>query len=153
MYDFFNFIARRIKGNYVYYKWTKDRFDESNVAIYRRIEPLGFKNSFIEYEYGKEASEMTSVIENNSKDYNPNPNIDYDAIASFETPQMTEEDLAYSEMYRESLSEDALRQACEDIYGTPLEEFQGSENDITSIQPNMDYKDENGDNICGATTI
>ena len=153
VYDFFNFIARRIKGNYVYYKLTEDRIDESNVAIYRRIEPLGFKNSFIEYEYGKEASEMTSVIEKNSKDYNPNSNIDYDAIASFETPQMTEEDLAYSEMYRESLSEDALRQACEDIYGTPFEESQGSENDITSIQPNMDYKDENGDNICGATTL
>lgn len=153
VYDFFNFIARRIRGNYVYYKLTTDRVNKSNVAVYRRIEPLGFKNSFIEYEYGKEASEMTSVIEKNSKDYNPNPNIDYDAIASFETPQMTEEDLAYSEMYRESLSADALRQAYEDIYGTPLEESQGSENDITSIQPNMDYKDENGDNICGATTI
>lgn len=153
VYDFFDFIARRIRGNYVYYKLTTDRVDESNVAVYRRIEPLGSKNSFIEYEYGKEASEMTSVIEKNSKDYNPNPNIDYDAFASFETPQMTEEDLAYSEMYREAFSEDALRQAYADTYGAPLEVSQGSENDITSIQPNVDYKDENGDNICGATTL
>ena len=153
VYDFFDFIARRIRGNYVYYRLTIDRVDESNVAVYRRIEPLGFRNSFIEYEYGKEASEMTSVIEKNSKNYNPNPNIDYDAIASFETPQMTEEDLAYSEMYRESFSEDALRQAYGDIYGAPLEVSQGSENDVTSIQPNVDYKDENGDNICGATTL
>ena len=151
VYDFFDFIARRIGGNYVYYRLTTDRVDESNVAVYRRIEPLGFRNSFIEYEYGKEASEITSVIEKNSKNYNPN--IDYEAFASFETPQMTEEDLAYSEMYREAFSEDALRQAYGDIYGAPLEVPQGSENDITSIQPNVDYKDENGDNICGATTL
>ena len=153
VYDFFDFIARRIGGNYVYYRLTTDRVDESNVAVYRRIEPLGFRNSFIEYEYGKEASEITSVIEKNNKDYNPNPNIDYEAFASFETPQMTEEDLAYSEMYREAFSKDALRQAYGDIYGAPLEVPQGSENDITSIQPNVDYKDENGDNICGATTL
>lgn len=153
VYDFFDFIARRNRGNYVYYRLTTDRVDESNVAVYRRIEPLGFRNSFIEYEYGKEASEMTSVIEKNSKDYNPNPNIDYEAFASYETPQMTEEDLAYSEMYREAFSEDALRQAYGDIYGAPLEMPQGSENDVTSIQPNVDYKDENGDNICGATTL
>lgn len=153
VYDFFDFIARRNRGNYVYYRLTTDRVDESNVAVYRRIEPLGFRNSFIEYEYGKEASEMTSVIEKNSKDYNPNPNVDYEAFASFETPQMTEEDLAYSEMYREAFSEDALRQAYGDIYGAPLEMPQGSENDVTSIQPNVGYKDENGDNICGATTL
>lgn len=153
VYDFFDFIARRNRGNYVYYRLTTDRVDESNVAVYRRIEPLGFRNSFIEYEYGKEASEMTSVIEKNSKDYNPNPNVDYEAFASFETPQMTEEDLAYSEIYREAFSEDALRQAYGDIYGAPLEMPQGSENDVTSIQPNVDYKDENGDNICGATTL
>lgn len=153
IYDFFDFIARRNKGNYVYYKLTTGRVNESNVAVYRRIEPLGFRNSFIEYEYGKEASEMTSVIEKNSKDYNPNSNVDYEAFASFETPQMTEEDLAYSEMYREAFSEDALRQAYNDIYGTPLKMPQGSENDVTSIQPNVDYRDENGDKICGATTL
>lgn len=153
VYDFFDFIARRNRGNYVYYRLTTDRVDESNVAVYRRIEPLGFRNSFIEYEYGKEASEMTSVIEKNSKDYNPNPNVDYEAFVSFEPPQMTEEDLAYSEMYREAFSEDALRQAYGDIYGALLEMPQGSENDVTSIQPNVDYKDENGDNICGATTL
>ena len=153
IYDFFDFIARRNKGNYVYYRLTTDRADEGNVAVYRRIEPLGFNNSFLEYEYGKEASEMTSVIKKNSKDYNPNPNVDYEAFASFETPQMTEEDLAYSEMHREAYSKDALEQAYGNIYGTPLEKTQDSENDVTSIQPNVDYKDENGDNICGATTF
>lgn len=152
VYDFFDFIARRNKGNYIYYRLTADRVEESNVAVYRRIEPLGFKNSFIEYEYGKEASEMTSVIDKNKKGYNPNAVID-EAVTSYETPQMTEEDLAYSEMYREAFSEDALRQAYEDIYGSSLEIPSGSENDVTSIQPNVDYRDENGDSICGATNL
>ena len=156
-YEFFDFIARRNKGNYVYYKLTTDRVAGSNVAVYRRIEPLGFKNSFLEYEYGKEASEITSVIKKNNKknnkNYNPNPNADYEAFASFETPKLTEEDLSYPKMYREEYSEDALEQAHGIIYGTPLEKTQDSENDVTSIQPNIDYKDENGDNICGTTTL
>ena len=156
-YEFFDFIARRNKGDYVYYKLTTDRVAGSNVAVYRRIEPLGFKNSFLEYEYGKEASEITSVIKKNNKknnkNYNPNPNADYEAFASFETPKLTEEDLSYPKMYREEYSEDALEQAHGIIYGTPLEKTQDSENDVTSIQPNVDYKDENGDNICGATTL
>lgn len=153
VYEFFDFIARRNRGNYVYYRLTTDRVDESNVAVYRRIEPLGFRNSFIEYEYGREASEMTSVIEKNSKDYNPYATADFEAYASYETPQMTEDDLAYSEVYRESFTEDALRQAYEEIYGdvfgTPAE----SDNDITSMEPNTEFVDENGNTICGATTL
>lgn len=150
VYDFFNFIARRTRGNYVYYRLTTDRVDEANVAVYRRIEPLGFRNSFIEYEYGKEASAMTSVIEKNSKDYNPNAANERDFL-SYETPQMTEEDSVYSEIYREAFSSEALNQAYGAVYGAPLEKASGAENDVTSIQPNVDYKDENGDSICGIT--
>lgn len=152
MYDFFDFIARRNKGGYIYYRLTTDRVDESNVAVYRRIEPLGFRNSFIEYEYGKEVSEVTSVIEKNKKDYNPDVVIN-EAFTSYDTSQMTEEDLIDYNIYRESLSEDALKQAYESVYGTPLEVPRGSEDNVTSIQPNVDYRDENGDSICGATNL
>lgn len=151
VYDFFDFIARRTRGNYVYYRLTTDRVDEANVAVYRRIEPLGFRNSFIEYEYGKEASAMTSVIEKNSKNYNPNAIVERD-FASYETPQMTEEDSTYSEIYREAFSAEALNQAYGAIYGAPLNNAPSAENDITSIQPNVDFKDENGDSICGVIT-
>lgn len=150
VYVFFDFIARRTRGNYVYYRLTTDRIDEDNVAVYRRIEPLGFRNSFIEYEYGKEASAMTSVIEKNSKDYNPNAANEGDFL-SYETPQMTEEDSVYSEIYREAFSSEALNQAYSAVYGAPLEKASGAENDVTSIQPNINYKDENGDSICGIT--
>lgn len=152
VYDFFDFIARRNKGGYIYYRLTTDRVDEPNVAVYRRIEPLGFRNSFIEYEYGKEASEVISAIERNKKDYNPGATID-ETFASYDTPQMTEEDLINYDIYRESFSVDTLNQAYESVYGTPLEIPQGPENDVTSIQPNVEYKDENGDSICGATNL
>lgn len=66
---------------------------------------------------------------------------------------MTEEDLANYDIYRESFSEDTLNQAYESVYGTPLEIPQGPENDVTSIQPNVEYKDGNGDSICGATNL
>ena len=96
---------------------------------------------------------MTSVIEKNSKDYNPYAATDFEAYASYETPQMTEDDLVYSEAYRESFTEDALRQAYGEIYGdvfgTPAE----SDNDITSMEPNTEFVDENGNTICGATTL
>lgn len=93
---------------------------------------------------------MTSVIEKNSKDYNPNAANERDFL-SYETPQMTEEDSVYSEIYREAFSSEALSQAYGAVYGTPLDKASGAENDVTSIQPNVDYKDENGDSICGIT--
>ena len=153
VYEFFDFIARRNKGNYIYYRLTTDRVDESNVAVYRRIEPLGFRNSFIEYEYGREVSEMTSVIEKNSKDYNPHAASYFEAHTSYETPQITEDDLAYSDVYRESFTEDVLRQSYGEIYGdyfgTPLK----LDNDIMAIEPNTEFVDDNGNKICGATTL
>ena len=52
-YDFFKYIGRRIRGSYVYYKLSSVGTEQTNVATYERIEPLGFRNSFIEYEYGR----------------------------------------------------------------------------------------------------
>lgn len=148
IYDFFKFIAKRNRGNYIYYRLTTDRVDEDNVAVYRRIEPLGFKNSFIEYEYGKEVSEVTSVIEQNKKDYNPNTAAEYESF-----PQIPEEDYSFSEDYKESFKQEAAEQAYKELYNERIIPSYGAENDITSIQPNVEYKDENGDNICGAITL
>lgn len=154
IYDFFDFIARRNKGNYIYYKLTTDRVEESNVAVYSRIEPLGAKNSFIEYEYGKEASEMTSVIKKNSKDYNPNTASEFEVFASsYEVSQIPEDSFFNSDTYRESFTNEAIEQAYREIYGEDFSTPTESDNDITSISPNTEYLDENGNTICGATTL
>lgn len=154
IYDFFKYIGRKVKGNWVYYKLSSLDTEQSNVAIYERIEPLGFKNSFIEYEYGKDVEEMSSVIERNSKNYDPyadstarfdfgsEDNIDYDSI-----PELPDE-------YWDSISQVSV-EAFQQVYKAPLDDSapKTDDRDITSIQPNTEYKDENGDSICGAPTL
>lgn len=152
IYDFFSFIAKKVGSNFIYYRLTSDRVEDSNVAVYRRIEPLGYRNSFIEYEYGRDASEMTSVINRNSNSHNIDSDID--SIESYDTTQVTEDDSYSQDSYDNgAYSEDALRQAYSDVYDTPLDTSTVKENDMTSIEPNKDFKDENGDDICGAVTL
>ena len=153
-YDFFRYIGKRIRGNYVYYKLTSLGTEQTNVATYERIEPLGFRNSFIEYEYGKDVEEMETVIDKNRKDYDPyadtlsrfdlgNAEVDYDSMPDYQ--DMPQE-------YWDSIPEvdtDAFQQ----VYGTPLDTSAPKADDITAIQPNTEYKDENGDSICGAPTL
>lgn len=79
MYDYFWYIAKKINGKYEYYRIGRDFENKKDVdynvetafATYYRVEPLGFKNSFIEYEYGKNADEINSVINRNAAAENP----------------------------------------------------------------------------------
>lgn len=153
-YDFFKYIGKRIRGKYIYYKLASLGTEQTNVATYERIEPLGFRNSFIEYEYGKDVEEMETVIDKNRKDYDPyadtlsrfdlgNAEVDYDSMPDYQ--DMPQE-------YWNSIPQvdtDAFQQ----VYGTPLDTSTPKADDVTSIQPNTEYKDENGDSICGAPTL
>ena len=153
-YDFFKYIGRRIRGSYVYYKLSSVGTEQTNVATYERIEPLGFRNSFIEYEYGKDVEEMETVIDKNRKDYDPyadtlsrfdlgDAEVDYDSMPDYQ--DMPQE-------YWDSIPQvdtDAFQQ----VYGTPLDTSAPKADDVTAIQPNTEYKDENGDSICGAPII
>jgi hypothetical protein len=153
-YDFFKYIGKRIRGGYVYYKLASLGTEQTNVATYERIEPLGFRNSFIEYEYGKDVEEMETVIDKNRKDYDPyadtlsrfdlgDAEVDYDSMPDYQ--DMPQE-------YWDSIPEidtDAFQQ----VYGTPLDTSAPKADDVTAIQPNTEYKDENGDSICGAPTL
>lgn len=153
-YDFFKYIGKRIRGKYIYYKLTSSSTEQTNVATYERIEPLGFRNSFIEYEYGKDVEEMETVIDKNRKDYDPyadtlsrfdlgDAEIDYDSMPDYQ--DMPQE-------YWDSIPQvdtDAFQQ----VYGTPLDTSASKADDVTAIQPNTEYKDKNGDSICGAPTL
>ena len=153
-YDFFKYIGRRIRGSYVYYKLSSVGTEQTNVATYERIEPLGFRNSFIEYEYGKDVEEMETVIDKNRKDYDPyadtlsrfdlgDAEIDYDSMPDYQNmPQG----------YWDSIPQ-VDTNAFQQVYGTPLDTSTPKADDVTALQPNTEYKDENGDNICGAPTL
>lgn len=141
VYDFFKYIGKRIRGGYVYYKLLSLGTEQANVATYERIEPLGFRNSFIEYEYGKDAEEMETVIDKNRKDYDPyadtlsrfddgNVEVDYDSMPDYQDiPQV---------------DVDAFQQ----VYGTPLDTSAPRVDDIMSIEPNTEYRDAEGNTIC-----
>ena len=152
-YDFFKYIGKRIRGGWSYYRLVSLDTEQGNVATYERIEPLGFKNSFIEYEYGKDVEEMETVIEKNRKDYDPyaetlsrfdlgNGNIDYDSAPE-----------NMPDSYWDSIPQ-VYAEAFQQIYGTSPDVSEStSDNNITDIQPNTQYKDENNDEICGAPTL
>lgn len=155
VYDFFKYIGRRIRGGYVYYKLYSSDTEQTNVATYERIEPLGFRNSFIEYEYGKDVEEMETVIDKNKKDYDPNA----DTLARFD---LGDADIDYDSMpndYQDMPDSywDSIPQideaAFQQVYGTPLDTSAPKADDVTAIQPNTEYKDENGDSICSAPTL
>ena len=154
VYDFFKYIGRRIRGNYIYYRLSSVSTEQTNVATYERIEPLGFRNSFIEYEYGKDVEEMETVIDKNRKDYDPyadtlsrfdlgDAEVDYDSMPDYQNmPQG----------YWDSIPQ-VDTNAFQQVYGTPLDTSAPKADDVTALQPNTEYKDENGDNICGAPTL
>ena len=131
-YEFFKFISRRYKGQYAYYRINPESSNSSNVAVYERIEPLGYKNSFIEYQYGVKAEDMESAIAKNKKDYEPN----VDAIANSipQEPDYNSDGAGFpddSEAFLKSIGEYLGFSSVEDMA------------DLNNEKPNIDYKDAN----------
>lgn len=152
VYDFFKYIGKRIKGKYAYYKLSTLNTENPNVAIYERIEPLGFRNSFIEYEYGRDVEEMETVIDKNKKDYDPYA----ETLANFDNGNVEVDESSMPDDMPEEFWNSILQadsEAFQKTYNTPLDTSIPKSDDVTSIQPNTEYKDENGEEICGAPTI
>jgi hypothetical protein len=146
IYEFFEFIGRRVKGKYVYYRMTEI---DDNTAIYTRIEPLGYKNSFLEYEYGKRATEIETVIDKNKKDYDPLAEYAAQHMDTGLTDEMLESMPDYSESFsEEAMASFAASAAFESVYGESPAPYLGSDS-ITDIAPNESYRDANDDEICG----
>lgn len=152
-YEFFKYIGKRIRGNYVYYKLSSVNTEQTNVATYKRIEPLGFRNSFIEYEYGKDAEEMESMIKEDTKKYNSYA----DTLAGFDSGNAgTDEDSAsdYLGYYATITPPSVDTAAFQQVYGTsPDTSTPEVNNDITNTPPNEDWTGADGQKVCGATTL
>jgi len=63
-----------------------------DTAYYNRVEPLGTKNSFLEYEYGKDAAEMTSVIDRKSTENKVYTSVDNEEETDEESENYTDPD-------------------------------------------------------------
>ena len=156
-YEFFEFIGKRVGKRWYYYRHTPsfdntDLIPANNVAVYTRIEPLGYKNNFLEYEFGKNAYEIETVIDKNKKDYDPVAK--YAAQhTSILTEEMAESVPDYSDAYsEEAMAAFANSASFESIYGE-LPAPNISSDNITDIAPNESYKDANDDEICGGARV
>lgn len=149
---FMPFIAKKIKGNYVYYKFQGNSTEVTEegeainpmTAVYKRIEPLGYKNNFIEYEYGKSAQEVKSVIDRNKI-------VEEDTKADSDTATSTteEEEDAFAIKANKIVNEDINAESFGRVFNEAPSNVNSANNDITNIAPNTEYRDANDDKICG----
>lgn len=141
--DFFKFIGRKEGKNWYYYELISSG---TATATYRRIEPLGYANNFLEYEYGKDVEEVTSVIAQNKLDFNPDAKTDAaETVGDVDTS-------SNAVTKSSSIEAEAAEAAVRAVYGKGIETATGQDNAFSST-PNVNFKDANGEEICGATTI
>lgn len=141
---YFDYIGYKHGRDVVYYRLTDT---DGNTATYYRIpNVLGIKGMGIEYDYNKDATEMTSVFEDVR-----NTSVDLSDVTAFEDVNVAEDD-GYDETYTDSFTEASLREAYSALMNEELVN-RGSENDILSIDPNTEFRDGNDQIICGSEII
>lgn len=149
IYEFCRFIGKRIGNKWYYYMRVFDSNEplDDNKAHYTRIEPLGYKNSFIEYEYGKKAWEVESVIDRNKKNYDPTTV--YAARSGSEND--IEDSLNAVPNYSKSLrwSEKDIRSAAFAAKYGESPEAESAPDSFDTIAPNTDFRDADDQKICG----
>lgn len=133
------YIATRFKGETYYYRLVQDP-DGSN--YYTRINPLGLKSNFIEYEYGKSVEEINTVIENK-------PEVEEEDLSSSENFETSPEQVQPEETNREK---ENIKKAFSIIYGAPFDSLSEKE-DLTTIKPYREYEDADGNKLCTGELI
>jgi hypothetical protein len=142
------YIAVKYKNDFIYFQLDVDKADSGNTFTYKRIEPLGFKNSFIEYDVYEEADDMkTAIVKKQRKQKELQNPEDFDA---FDTPEMTPEECTYFNEDGGLSNAEILQQ-----YGytsnssDPMDNPDGvSRRDFTAIQPNNDWQDDTDNIVC-----
>lgn len=145
-YEFMKFIGTRVNNKWVYYTLV-DRLEmpelADNVAVYRRIEPLGLKNNFLEYEYGVGVEEVTSVIKAKSDDIDPYSGTSAVHFSADSTPEYKENPMEDAGYY-ESVSDSVL-----EALGIKKSTDAADSKNMTSIEANENYTDAEGKPTCG----
>ena len=149
------YIGKRMKGKLFYYVLEGDK---GGVATYRRIEPLGLKGNFLEYEFGKDVSMMTSVVGRGNKD---EILAFKDRVATERALQSLDEEFvetpiedyeSFATDHQESFEVEALNEAYGIVFGEksfePLEVSEIPEA-FTGEPLTEEWRDEDGEIICG----
>lgn len=146
VYDFFEYIAKRHGSGYAYYRRTSNSI---STATYERFSPKGFKNNFLEYEIGKDANEVNTVIAQNDKDYKATEIADKEA-AFFSSASLNEDDSNnFYNDFSSSYDPSALASEVNRVMGkTIMDVGVDTGFDLNSFDPNEDFTDDSNQPIC-----
>lgn len=144
---FFDFIAYKTKDGYAYYRLVSPDNGISSMASYQRIQPLGSPHNFIEYEYGKEAVEMKSVLPEREEEIGQEDMEDYE-----EDTGNPDFDSGKTDREREEALK-APDEAFSQVYDTKLETRKEEPDDLDFFPPNTEYRDANNEKLCGAELL
>lgn len=146
----FRYICKKIRGKYVYYTITSYTPLETGTEVtFRRVEPLGFKNSFIEYAYGQKVEEMKSVIGKNDKTVADGYNSDTatrfnDGDSNIDDGNIPTFDNGYMDSLASSFTGNIIHPV-----DTGDSEIIGYFGDNGEFSPNYEYEDADGQKACG----
>lgn len=140
-YNFIPYFTAKENGQNYYYKLVTGG-EGSTSGTYERITPLGHPNSFIEYEYGKKASEIVSQIKQKDT-VNENDLLESGIYDNFDVTK--EEAPVYDDAMYISL---ALSEAYKEVTGIELDITEKVNNSDESFAPNKDFKDANDKPLC-----
>ena len=157
---YYKFISVNVNNKPVYYKLVGDPTNAAEgdeTVTYKRIYPLGEKNSFIEYEYGVDAEDIKSVIsqkdsktntENTESPTNDRIDLENDDDAS----DFENDDSLDSEDSTDYFTENIENTILDTVYGEDRnKDFSTIKPDsVLDIEPNINYRDADNKKICGA---
>ena len=153
IYDFQPYFAINYRSGYAYYKLMPAEGENVNteIAHYSRVIPKGINGKYLEYEYGKDVSEINSQI--NQED-NVAASIEvYDETsfdeAQYEAAYQSEYDSSKEYNYEESAQEESRQSQYIELLNMGGD-YNLSSNDNIDLDKYVknDMKDDNGDPIC-----
>lgn len=144
-YVLMDFIKIKHKDKFIYYRRTSNFEGLSNTKTsYTRFEPLGFRNSFLEYEYGKTADEIESVIDSNSASYDSHKTEGAAEFINDPEPDYDSQPDNYAPIDSAPIIDVAVRE----VYDAQFENNPPQEKNATSYTPNENWTDGNNEQSC-----
>ena len=136
----FSYVRVPVNRKDTYYRV----FMTENGFVYKRIRPLGFHNSFIEYEYGTDVEAMHSSLRKDIK-YDEN-----EVLSGQANNDESSTDIDSTLLPKETpmTDEEAAALAYEEIFHKTYETDIPKVDDIDAIEPKEDFRDADGNPIC-----
>lgn len=146
--EYHTFFSVKVGGSTYYYKKFGGPETLNNLVHYKRVTPLGVKNQFLEYEFGKSVEDITPILGNQDIKVSDNLSEDLDGPSTEDGTDFTR----FKEKSEDYTEVDAANDAMKSLYGVSPENAPKEDGAFDS-EPNNEWKDANDENVCGANRI